>query len=349
MKLSRIKLITLIMIVMSLMMSCRDELCYNHFPSMGVSLSWEHEWERDYGMNHSLNWDETLHGFGYDDLRPEKPEWVNLIRFTDDGSRYEHYLRNDEENIIVDPEVNHSLLFYNGDTQYIILSNVATPPQARASATDRTRISLAYISKIHPNTRTTNPPDNLYAAYITGIPPIVNHEIRPVNVVMKPLVYTYIIRYEFEYGNEHIAYARGALGGMAESVYLIDGKTSDESAIILFDCDVKDYGCEAHVKSFGVPGFPDKYFGRAFEEIKEQPYTLNLEVRLKNGNYVEFNYDVRDQIANQPRGGVIKVSGLRIENSDSYIESGFNVEVDGWGDRVEIDLPVGPNNNNKTE
>ncbi|MDE6810786.1 MAG: DUF5119 domain-containing protein, partial [Muribaculaceae bacterium] len=152
----------------------------------------------------------------------------------------------------------------------------------------------------------------------------------------------YIIKYEFEYGNEHIALARGALGGMAESVYLLNGRTSDESAVILFDCDIKDYGCEAHVRSFGVPGFPDKYFGRVADTSVDGPYTLNLEVRLKNGKYVEFNIDVRDQIAKQPRGGVIKVSGLRIEDEDSFTNTGFNVAVDNWGDRVDIDLPVRP-------
>ncbi|MDE6559146.1 MAG: DUF5119 domain-containing protein, partial [Muribaculaceae bacterium] len=96
----------------------------------------------------------------------------------------------------------------------------------------------------------------------------------------------------------------------------------------------------AHVHSFGVPGFPDKYYGRGAEPDPFRRYTLNLEVRLNNGNYVEYNYDITDQIANQPRGGVIKVSGLRVEDKDSSTPTGFNVVVDDWGDRVDIDLPV---------
>ncbi|MDE6300032.1 MAG: DUF5119 domain-containing protein, partial [Muribaculaceae bacterium] len=156
------------------------------------------------------------------------------------------------------------------------------------------------------------------------------------------LVYTYVVRYEFEYGLEHVALARGAIGGMAESVYLLDGRTSDESTIIIYDCDLKDYGCEARVRSFGVPSFPDEYYGRAGVSDPSRRYTLNLEVRLNNGKYVEYNLDITDQIAHQPRGGVIKVSGLRVEDKDSSTPAGFNVVVDDWGDRVDIDLPVSP-------
>lgn len=344
MKSPRILLIAILMAVMSMMTSCRDELCYNHYPTLSVSLSWEHEWERDYGMNHPVNWDASLHGFGYDSLRPGKPEWVNLVRFSADGSRDEHFLQNHGGYVNVDEGAGQSFLLYNGDTEYIILSDMALPPTARASATGRSRSSLTYVSEKHPTARTTNPPDVLYSAYVSDVPAVEKHKNASMSIKMQPLVYTYVIRYEFDYGNEHIAFARGALGGMAESVYLLDGRSSDDTAIILYDCDLKTYGCEAHVRSFGIPGFPDEYYGRTEAEASSRPYTLNLEVRLKNGKYVEFNYDVSDQIASQPRGGVIKVSGLRIEDEISFSDSGFNVVVDGWGDREDIDLPVGPGN-----
>lgn len=342
MKLSRRLLYAFMMMVMSALTSCRDELCYNHFRSVNVSLSWEHEWERDYGMNHSANWDASLHGYEYDHLRPGKPEWVNLIRFTPDGASYENFLQYEGGSVNVDKGSGQSFILYNGDTEYIVLSNIVSPPEARASATGRSRASLAYLAEIHPSGRTTNPPDVLFSAYVPEVPEVEKHENLPMSVKMQPLVYTYVVRYEFEYGHDHIALARGALGGMAESVYLLDGRSSDESSIILYDCDLKDYGCEAHVHSFGIPGFPDEYYGRAVSSTPARPYTLNLEVRLKNGNYVEFNYDITDQIASQPRGGVIKVSGLRIEDEVSSSSTGFDVDVDGWGERVDIELPVNP-------
>ncbi|MDE6338708.1 MAG: hypothetical protein K2K97_02835 [Muribaculaceae bacterium] len=94
------------------------------------------------------------------------------------------------------------------------------------------------------------------------------------------------------------------------------------------------------MRSFVIPGFPDEYYGRSESDAPEREYSLNLEILLKNGKTVEFNYDIADQIKKQPRGGVIKVSGLRIEEQISASESGFNVEVTDWPDHDVIDLPV---------
>lgn len=343
MKLSRIQLIAFLMIVVAALTSCRDELCYNHFPTLSLSLDWEHEWERDYGMNHSVNWDASYHGLRYDALRPGMPEWVNIIRFSADGTRHEHFVGSDGDNIIVDRGPGQSLLLYNGDTEYIILSDLASPPNARASATGRSRSSLTYCTEVHPNSRTTNPPDILYSAYVQEAPAVDIHQSVPFSVRLQPLVFTYLIRYEFEYGLEYVALARGALGGMAESAYLLDGRTSDETTIILYDCDLKEYGCQAQVRSFGVPSFPDQYFGKASaDQTTDRPYTLNLEVRLKNGKYIEYNFDISKQIANQPRGGVITVTGLRVEDEEGSSNTGFDVKVEDWGEREDIDLPVNP-------
>ena len=59
--------------------SCRKELCFNHFRNAAVALEWEYEWERDYGAGHAAGWDADFHGFGYDALRPERPEGVTLL------------------------------------------------------------------------------------------------------------------------------------------------------------------------------------------------------------------------------------------------------------------------------
>ena len=64
-------------------------------------------------------------------------------------------------------------------------------------------------------------------------------------------------------------------------------------------------------------------------------------VKLVNGKVKEFVFDVTDQLAGQPRGGAIHVSGLRIEDDESSSDSGFDVDLDGWGNDEEIDLPVG--------
>lgn len=326
---------------MSMLTSCVHELCYDHYRTVEVGLTWEYEWERDYGMNHFGTWDAEFHGFNYDYLRPERPEWVNLIRFSDNQAQYEHFLTAEGGDVIVDAGDGQSFLLYNGDTEYIILSDVASAPNARASATGRSRASLSVIKGVHADARTTNPPDVIYSAFVENVPSVELHERKPLAIKMQPLVYTYVVRYEFEHGLEHVALARGALGGMAESVYLRNGTTSDNTSIVLYDCEIKPYGCEAHVRSFGVPGFPDSYYGQRVAKSRPNEFMLNLEVCLKNGKNIEFDFDISDQIVNQPRGGVIKVSGIRIEDEESTYDSGFSVGIDNWGEREDIDLPVG--------
>ncbi|MDE6268864.1 MAG: DUF5119 domain-containing protein [Muribaculaceae bacterium] len=340
MKLSRIQLLAFLMMVMSVLTSCRDELCYDHYPTLSIDLSWEKEWERDYGMNHPANWDAALHGFEYDDIRPIKPEWVNMVIGKADGSFGETHLTPEGGKVNVELGDGQTYLLYNGDTEYITLSDITSFSDARASATSRSRAGMTYFNEHHPDVRSTSSPDVIFSAFVDKAHAFEIHEHVSLGVKMQPLVFTYIIRYEFEYGLDHVSLARGALGGMAESAYLLDGRTSDNSSIILYDCDVKDYGCEAHVRSFGIPGFPDEYYGRADSNAPDRPYSLNLEILLKNGKTVEFNYDIADQMKKQPRGGVITVKNIRIEDQIGESDSGFDVSVTDWPNHDVIDLPI---------
>ncbi len=330
--------------MMLILTSCRQELCYDHFPTLHVDLSWETAWERDYGQYHLEDWDAEYHGMQYTDLMPGIPEWVNLITYYDNNEYREHYMSPEGEKMQVVENKKSSMLLYNGDTEYIVLSDVASANNARATATNRSRATLTHMMERYPASRLTNPPDVLYAAYIDNVDPVSNHEVRHMPIKMQPLVYTYIIIYEFDYGLKYATIARGALGGMAESVYLRTGTTSEESSIILFDCGFKSYGCRAEVRSFGVPGFPDEYYGRTAADAKPREYNLNLEVMLRNGKVVEFNIDVTDQVKAQPRGGVIKVTGLRIEDEQAQggtSGGGFDVDVDNWDDNETYEILFG--------
>ena len=338
--------VTLLVLAMLLPACQRTELCYDHYPRAAVSFQWEQEWERDYGMGHPAAWNAGYFGFDYNELRPSIPEWINLVKYRDNLPDGEHYLKPEGGDVVLMEEGERSFLFYNGDTEYIVLSDIASLNDARASASPRSRTSIGYILERHPDTRSANPPDLLYSAFVRSVPHINVHETKPLVVKMQPLVFTYVVRYEFEYGMQHVKLARGALAGMAESVYLRDGRTSDESVIVLYDCEMKPYGCEARVRSFGVPGFPDEYYGRfSSETTPERPYTINLEVMLTNGKTLEFNFDVADPLKTQPRGGLITVNCIRIEddeNGPAMSTGGFDVDMSGWGPVVDIELPVGP-------
>ena len=130
--------------------------------------------------------------------------------------------------------------------------------------------------------------------------------------------------------------ARGALSGMAESVYLQDGRTSGETATILFEGELKEFGVEARVTSFGAPG----YTPSAPMQRSDNRYGLNLEVILGNGKLKNFEFDVTEQVAAQPRGGVIMVAGLAVTDDEAGGDAGFEVEVDGWGQYEDIELPL---------
>ena len=324
--------------------SCRQDLCYDHYPSMDVNLTWEQEWERDYGHNHRATWDAALHQYEYDELRPGMPEWVLMTRYFKDGHTTERFLSPDGSRFEVEIGEESSMLLYNGDTEYIILSDVASLNDVRASATTRTRASsaLQLIQEKYQHSRTTNPPDVIYSAYIDHVDAMDHHDKKLIPVKMQPLVYTYLITFEFEKGLDAVSLARGALGGMAEGVYLKTGVTTDETSIILFDCDIKSGACRSVVRSFGIPGFPDSYFGRSASEAKG-PFSVNLELRLKNGKTVDYNFDITDQVKHQPRGGVIRVKGIKIDDElikPNLTGAGFYIDVTGWDDKEEeITLP----------
>ena len=68
---------------------------------------------------------------------------------------------------------------------------------------------------------------------------------------------------------------------------------------------------------------------------------LTREVRLHNGKFKTFEFDVTDQLLGQPRGGVIVVDGIEIPDKEGTEGGGtFDPEVDKWGDYIDIPLPI---------
>ena len=202
------------------------------------------------GCRKELCYDHDMHGFGVRvQLCAEwEQEWER-----DYGMGWE------DSGMLPMTEGKKQILLYNDDTRYIVFDNIQV--SSMASASTRTRSRSSY-SKDHPQDRTVNAPDMLYGAWIESYTATLTTEPVPLNVTLRPLVYTYLIRYEFDRGLEHVTLARGALSGMAESVYLQDGHTGEQAATILFDCELKDYGAEVILASFGVPDFPGDHYGK---------------------------------------------------------------------------------------
>ena len=321
---------------------CRKDLCYNHDEhaltvKTDIAATWELEWERDYGRAWLANWPAEW-TTAYDDLRPEAGEGIAAIIYREDGTSDERHLEPEGGRLAMD-EGRQSVLFYNDDTEYIVFDDIAS--SATASASTRTRTRASY-EELHAGEPTITAPDMLFGHYLEDFVADRTEEAVNVPVEMRPLTYTYLLRYEFSHGLNYVSLARGALVGMAERVYLMDGHTGPETATILFDDGVlTSYGVEKHVQSFGVPNHPGDDYTKVDEDPEPGTYMLNLEVRLVNGKILKYDFDITDQMADQPRGGVITGPGIAVSDEDGLEGgTGFQPDVDGWGEYEDIEIPV---------
>lgn len=319
---------------------CRKDLCYNHDEHglsvrTNVTARWEDEWERNAGKNWEDRWQSKL-GFSYDELRPEAGEGIRARVFTDGVLENEANLESTGGRLQMSPGV-HDILFYNNDTEFITFEYEDETASAMASTRTRTRATFTPRN----GEETVNAPDQLYGSFHPNYSAERTDSVTAMPINMRPLAYTYVIHYKFKHGLKYVAIARGALSGMAKGVYLQTGITSEEAATILFDdCIVdQDLGVYTTILSFGLPGTEPLPDGAHDEH--GHSCILNLEVTLKNGNTVEFNYDVTAQVCLQPRGGVIVIEDIEISDEEGLEGgSGFDPDVDGWGDSEDIVLPL---------
>lgn len=56
---------------------------------------------------------------------------------------------------------------------------------------------------------------------------------------------------------------------------------------------------------------------------------------------MSFDFDVTDQVAAQPQGGVIVVRDIEIPDEKGMEGgSGFDVDIDDWGEYEDVELPL---------
>ncbi len=338
------RLFLLIVGLTSILASCtHKELCYDHREHahryhINIIADYRYDWEEWYGgTNWKENWPE--HFMDYDTLRPTKPSGLRVVNYNIVDGYNIHNLSPDGGVVTLYEGVNN-ILFYNNDTEYILFTREMNGNFATTRATTRTKTRATYLGSEYANEgeETMTPPDMLYANFIEGHTPDKVAEPTPIEITLQPLVYTYKVRYEFESGLEYASMTRGALSGMARSVTMDTGDTSKEAATIIYDCEMTDYGARALVTTFGIPDFPNANYPTRTEGRK---HALNLEVLMRNGKMITFDFDVTDQVLAQPHGGVITVKGIVIDESLGTSGSGsFDVEVNDWGDYEDIELPL---------
>lgn len=305
-----------------------------------VSITYHRDWEEPYDnlTDWSAQWTTLGLDFPYDSLRPPVPEGIRVTSYNSAGVRTDKNIAPYGEEIYLSPGVN-SILFYNNDTEFIVFKDLDSFGQASATTRSRNRSTYksnpCYTEAAGSRSEVTvSPPDELFGHYIAAYTQQSVTQPQCLSVAMRPLVFTYVVRHLFTHGLEYVALARGALAGMAGSVYLSNGHTSTDAVTVLYDCKINEWGVEAIVKSFGIPDFPNPDYSRT-----DQSFALNLEVRLNNGKILNFNFDITDQMIIQPHGGVITVDCIEI--SDDQGASGgsaFNVSVDGWGEFKDVPI-----------
>ncbi|MCM1521851.1 MAG: DUF5119 domain-containing protein [Muribaculaceae bacterium] len=338
--------LTLSLLALLWLSSCNEkDLCFDHWDhasrySVDFRASWVLDWQQPEG--NGTDWEQAwgTHDFGmtYNSLRPTRPTGIRSQVYTDGHD-------NDNSNIPADGGIvdmtpgEHQILFYNNDTEYIVINDITSLASAKATTRSRSRSTYIGNSYVEGDAKenTVNPPDFLFGHYIPEYTAQKSHVPPIVDITMRPLVYRYLVRYRFKYGLGYVALGRGAMAGMAGSVYLNDGHTGDDAVTVLYDCYLTEGGVEAIVNTFGVPDYPNPEYSRA-----SRKYGLNLEVRLTNGRILNFDFDISRQIEAQPRGGVIEVDGIEISDELGKDQSGsFDVDLEGWGEYEDVTIDFG--------
>lgn len=337
--------------------SCdHKELCFDHWEhaprhQVNFQAQWDLTWEyRHEGEDWKENW--HIYGFSrlYEDLMHESPEDLGLrAHVYTDGKDNELSNHPSAGGIVNMTPGEHQILFYNNNTEYIVFNDISLAANALATTRTRTRTTYHGNSKAPSGTRadevTVNPPDALFATYIESYTPVKSMEAPVEDITLRPLVFRYYIRFHFTKGANKVALARGALAGMAGSVFLTDGHTSPDAVTVLFDCETpdgtNDLLVEAVVNTFGVPNLPShpNYTRAPF-------FGLTLELRLKDGTIIDpIDFDITDQISLQPRGGVIDITDERLDIPDDVGNEGsqgaFGVAIDDWGEYEDISFDIG--------
>ncbi len=350
-----------------LLTGCLKDLCYDHNHTANVSL--ELDYHLDWRTHTDVVIDPSWH-LNYDAIIPLKPSGVRVMTYPhyNAQSMREYNLDPDGERITI-PSGHHDVLMYNNDSEYIIIEgqNLATYATTR-------QITRGSYNTRYPDETTVNAPDRLFSAYLPDLeieeqvaskPNEQAKIVKYIQATLSPLVFTYVVRCEFDAGLDLVSGARGALSGMAEGVQLVDGSTPNNKGVTLFfDCEKTLYGFEAITGSFGMPGvtFDDidpvvaqivskntvildaNHHNKSIQIAYEGTHRLNVELKLRNGKQKMYEFDVTDQLRQQPRGGVIVAKGLEVTEEEGKPNEGegggFDTEVGDWEENVDIIIPL---------
>ena len=175
-------------LVLTVFISCRKDLYYEHFKEVDLhleitySLDWhlpcDENWNEKWPAEWTVDWDRML---------PRVPEGVRLHVF-DYGDKTPISSHNFEHHggRVAINSGRYDMLLYNNDTEGIIFENMHAVNEAVATTRTRTR-SASYSNK-YPDELTANVPDMLFAAFLSEQELVKNEDEAkesPVNVYVE--------------------------------------------------------------------------------------------------------------------------------------------------------------------
>lgn len=294
----------------------------------------------------TAHWPDSL-GISPESLEMPMPEGLRVATFSSDGAVDNYNLEPAGGEVRMSAETTR-LLLYNNDTEYIVFEN--PDDFDNATATTRRRNAGFYAGNARVGSDTVSEPvmsqpDMLYrramreASVDSALRTATSgpEEIHNIPVTLVPAVYTYVVHFSFDKGLSHVMTASAALTGLSAGVRLSTGNTLDNACTIMFDCEKNADGITGTVMSFGAPGYqPEK------PELyrPDRRYGITLRAVLSNAKIVSYTADITSQMAAQPSGGVVIVSGLEVSDEDSRPTGGgsFDVTVDPWGAPNDIEI-----------
>ena len=306
-------------LLLALSAGCRRSRYYHLDAPAGASVRIEFDWD------------------GYVEI----PPGMNLVFYPvpgeDDGSDGNTHpvtmqLQYDGGKVSL-PAGTYNVAVYSDYTYDIYYRGMDDFLTAEAYLQDYDRLPLATR---FADTRNVAEPDIYYVAQIKDLTLSPKDKDRVV-VVRPELVTLTLYIHALVGGIANVKMSDGGVSGIASSVMLATGAAPDASpSNILFPFEIR----------------PDELFAttRVFlpQDKTEARYTLSLAFLLRNNAVVmdKYTYDVTDQIVMPlvENGGHIPPGGIHIYVRDIVVDDvvssggGFDAVIDGWGDRVDIEL-----------
>jgi hypothetical protein len=335
-------------------------------------------WGVDWQTRWQYLWDESLYGpVGY-----TMPTGVraNVYSINQINQRVKYTTRNLPKNggqVSLATNSLYDLMFFNNDTEYILFS---TDDSSYFYATTRSNVRTASPSEEFAH---FNQPDQLFGTYlhdlyVTDDPDdyekVVKEDgtvyyVYEIEATLEPYTYIYLcqvilLNNKDESGLRITGAEEIAVSGLSGGMDLFTRTTNASNIVAISQEDVKPLqedrnltlpdGTQtkgdifgARIMTWGLPGVnPMERLSTRGEIELDNPVTMYIGLKLRNGSTYVMEKDITDQLKQYPAGGIVTIVIDSSEIPDDVIGEkpkpggGFDASVDEWGNEINADIII---------